>query len=307
MSIPFTCPHCGAQTNVSDEYAGQSGPCANCGQTITIPRLEHKVVDLAADRRRTTTNVILALSVVLVLIILICAFVLLPMVERTREATRKVICTENLQRIGQALLAYRARYGGFPPSYLADEQGRPVHSWRVLLLPYLDEEKLFSQYNLKELWNSPRNSALAQRMPAIYHCPSDLQDEDSGIGQVSYLAVVGPGTVFDGVKPENFPGGPSEVIMLVESAASGINWLKPRDLDVNQMSMKVNDPAIHDAVRSNHSHGANVLTCDGQVQFLDQNTDSQVLEDMLSISGGERAWLTPRNSDPQFPQEKRGR
>jgi hypothetical protein len=293
MSIPFTCPHCGARTKVSEEYAGQTGPCTRCGKTITIPPLQHAVLNLAADRRRSIIRAAAAVAAIIVAVLLFARLVLWPLVLSDRENTRGLACAENLKQIGQALLMYHAKYGRFPPAYVADSQGRPMHSWRVLLLPFLNEEALYRQYRFQEPWNSPRNSTLASRMPAVYHCPSDLQQSDSGATQTSYVAITGPGTVFDGVKPENFPGGPGRVILVAEQSASGIIWLEPRDMDVNRMSMHVNDPTADEAIRSQHIGEAHVLVCSGEVFSLDDDTEPQQLEDMLTISGGEQAWLTP--------------
>jgi len=306
MPTVFTCPHCGAQTDVSDEYAGRSGPCAQCGQTITIPSLERAAPEITAGRPPSITTIVIILAVFLVAAVLCSGLVLLPMVWASREKGRQTACANNLKRIGQALRQYRAKYGSFPPAFVPDEQGRPMHSWRVLLLPYLDEDSLalYRQYNFKEPWNSPRNLALASRMPAVYRCPSDEQESESGSAETSYVGICGAGTVFGGVKPENFlrqepgkdfvPLGPDNVILVVEQSASGINWLEPRDLDVEHMSLRINDPAGN-AMRSNHPHGANVLMCDGQVRFLEDATDPQQLREMMTISAGEDIWLTPKD------------
>ena len=55
---------------------------------------------------------------------------------------------------------YEAQHGCFPPAYSVDKDGRPLHSWRVLLLPYLDEEELYKQLRLDEPWDSPHNKAV---------------------------------------------------------------------------------------------------------------------------------------------------
>jgi prepilin-type processing-associated H-X9-DG protein len=302
MPIDFTCPHCGERTKVSDEYAGRSGPCARCGKTIAIPPLARGALNLAAERRRSIARAALV-ALLCAAIIFICAkFVLLPLVEETQEANRQTACSENLRRIGQALLMYRAKYGGFPPACTTDSQGRPMHSWRVLILPYLDETALYQQYNLREPWNGRRNLALAERMPSVFRCPSDVP-QGAG-GNTSYVAITGQGTAFDGVKPENFPYGPGETVLVVERSGSGINWLEPRDLNVNKMSLKVNDPQIDDAIRSEHRGGANVLTCDGQARFMSESISPEQLVFMLSISGGEKAWITPEERAEMFkPRE----
>ena len=105
--------------------------------------------------------------------------------------------------MGVALLTYHDTYGSFPPAYIADDQGRPMHSWRVLILPYLEEKSLYDRYDFSEPWDGPDNSQLAAEMPKVYRCRSDscsLSPTDT-----SYLAVVGDGTIWPGAKGSYWP------------------------------------------------------------------------------------------------------
>ncbi|MGH8163840.1 MAG: DUF1559 domain-containing protein, partial [Rhodanobacteraceae bacterium] len=121
----------------------------------------------------------------------------LPAIQGARESARRAQCTANLQRIGQAMQNYHDAYQCFPPAYVADEKGRPLHSWRALLLPYL-EPNLAAQYRWDEPWDGPNNELLHARMPAVYHCPSDPSPSTTGV--TDYVVVHGPGAIFDGAK-----------------------------------------------------------------------------------------------------------
>ena len=94
---------------------------------------------------------------------------------RAREAGRRPKCGNNLKQIGLAMANYCNAYGRFPPAVIADASGRPMHSWRLLLLPFLlsEEKALYSSYNFDQPWDGPDNIRLADRMPAVYRCPSD--------------------------------------------------------------------------------------------------------------------------------------
>ena len=85
---------------------------------------------------------------------------------------------------------YYADYGCFPPAYLADAKGRPLHSWRALLLPYLDPP-LAAQYRFDEPWDGPNNSLLVSRIPDVYRCPSD--SEPTTANTTDYVVINGTG------------------------------------------------------------------------------------------------------------------
>src|SRR6516165_2689000 len=92
--------------------------------------------------------------------------------SRGRPAKRGQ-CKNNLMNIGLALHNYHDQFGSFPPACVADENGRPMHSWRVLILPFLDQTPLYNQYRFDEPWDGPNNKKLADTILAVYNCPSD--------------------------------------------------------------------------------------------------------------------------------------
>jgi prepilin-type processing-associated H-X9-DG protein len=218
----------------------------------------------------------------------ILAAILLPAVQSAREAARRMQCSNNLKQVGIAMQSYHAAYGSFPPAYIADANGQPMHSWRVLVLPFLGEDDLFEQYNFDEPWNGPNNSALATMMPQVYGCPSD---PDASASVTSYVAVVGPGTLFPGAEPvsiQEIADGASNTIMLIETRDQQINWLEPRDMPLEDISQRADDPLGRQPVISSlHPGGANVLYADGSVRFMDEFQSPETIKGMLTIDGGE--------------------
>jgi len=89
-----------------------------------------------------------------------------------RERHRKG-CRNQLSLIASAIHAYEADKGRMPPAYITGQDGKPWHSWRVLILPYLKRQDLFDSYRFDEPWNGPNNSRLVDRMPEVYGCPAD--------------------------------------------------------------------------------------------------------------------------------------
>jgi len=287
MPIAFTCPHCGLQTNVADEYAGQTGPCAGCGKSITVPSPAQPAPYGPPPAKRPTP---VALIVVLSLVVLLfCSglpiALLLPAVQAAREAARRTQCSNNLKQLALAMHNYHDAYGCFPPAYVADENGRPMHSWRVLLLPYLEQQALYERYHFDEPWDSPANLALAQTVIETFRCPSDAVGSGP---ETNYVMITGPGTLYDGDEPTSFrkiTDGTSNTIMIVEVAGSGINWLEPRDLDVQQLPSQINAPGGQ-GIQSSHPGGANVAFCDGSVRFLSETIDPRTLQNLITIDDG---------------------
>ncbi len=98
---------------------------------------------------------------------------LLPAVQAARQAARRTVSMNNLKQIALAMLNYVEAKGAFPPAYIADKTtGKPLLSWRVAILPYLEREDLFKEFHLDEPWDSQHNKALIPRMPRVYRSPA---------------------------------------------------------------------------------------------------------------------------------------
>ncbi len=294
MAIAFTCPHCGFQTNVADEYAGQSGPCARCGKTITVPlpgQVGYGVDSPASLPRSRSLGSNVAIAALAAMAGLCCCGgligipVMVPAVQAAREAAHRAECTANLRRIGVALQQYVNEYQSLPPAYVADAQGRPRHSWRALLLPYLDPP-LAARYRFDEPWDGPNNRRLHSQMPAVYRCPSE---EPRSTSLTSYVVLVGPRTAFPGSKsvaPGDITDGARGTLTVVEVSGADINWLEPRDLPAGGLNFSINAPR-GDEISSLHPDGAMVLTADGQAHFLPDWIEQPRLKGLSTIAGSE--------------------
>ena len=290
MSISFTCPHCGAQTTVANQFAGQTGPCAQCGQTVTIPPLVGTPGYAPPGKKSSGPAVLVIVLVVLLGIAVVCAgglaILLIPAFSSAKGAARRAQCMNNVKQISLALRMYNYEHGCFPPAYLADENGRPMHSWRVLILPYIEEQTLYEQYNFDEPWDSPANQALAGRMPDVFRCPSDEVNDGT---QTSYAVIVGPDTVFPGAEPikmAQIRDGTSNTLLVVEASGSGINWLEPRDLDAEEVSLFGVNSGNAGGIQSSHAGCANAALCDGSVHTLSESIDPEILRRLIDANDG---------------------
>ena len=152
-----------------------------------------------------------------------------------REAADRATAVTNLKRMVLAMHNYHDTYGVLPPAGVGSprEQGRikkPLQSWRVALLPYLDEVALYKQFNLNEPWDGPTNSKLLAKMPRVYKLPGDsTTPADHTVFQV----FTGPQALFEPNQliriPASIPDGTPNTLMIVE-AARGVPWTKPEDI-----------------------------------------------------------------------------
>ena len=213
--------------------------------------------------------------------LLVLTALLLPAIQTAREASRRISCHGHLKQIALALHNYRTANGCFPPAYVADKNGRPMHSWRVLILPYLGPNALYMQYNFNEPWDGPNNKKLLAARPSLYVCPSDVNAHAQGATQTSYVAVVGKNAAWSGEQPRKAADlAPlSQTIMVVEVTGAGINWSEPRDLSLDALEAAGAQPSTV-MVSSNHGtrtnffytyryySGANAALADGSVRYL---------------------------------------
>jgi len=213
--------------------------------------------------------------------------VILPAWFPRYEESPRANCTNNLKQFGIALHNYRDACGVFPPAYFADADGKPMHSWRIILLPYFEDpalKDLSKQYRFNEPWNSPHNLKLADKMPPVYRCPAS----DGPKGEANYLAVVGKETGWPGADSltlRQIRDGTANTIALVEVANSGINWLDPRDLSVDEALQKIESQHTADRM---HARGAHHLDFTGSVHFLNSDIDRETYRALLTANGGEK-------------------
>jgi prepilin-type processing-associated H-X9-DG protein len=210
---------------------------------------------------------------------------LLPAVQAAREAARRAQCTNNLKQIALALHNYHSAEGSLPPAYTLDDQGNPGLSWRVLILPYMDQGPLYSQFKLDEPWDSPANQALLSMIPGTYACPSN-PDTGPVSGNTGYAVLSGPGSAFPGAESLDFADvadGVSNTLGVVETSQP-VPWTKPQDLPFDA---SLPDAGLS-AIGSRHPGGFNAAMLDGSIRFLrEAGMNPGLLKALGTASGGE--------------------
>lgn len=172
--------------------------------------------------------------------------IVVGLADAVRTARRTAISMASASSLNQLQLAfhnYHDVHGHFPPAFIADDNGVPMHSWRVLILPFIEQQALYEVYDFSEPWNGPNNSKLVNQMPPIFGTASEKQSNTF----TNIVVITGPDTAFPGstsTKTADFVDGLENTILLTEITNSQVPWLQPRDIDTQLSNNLLNDPEM---------------------------------------------------------------
>jgi hypothetical protein len=185
--------------------------------------------------------------------------------------------TNNLKLIALGVLNYESAYAKFPQN-VTDKNGKALLSWRVQLLPYLEQEKLYKQFKLDEPWDSENNLKLLSEMPKVFESPR-VKVKNKGF--TIYRGFEGNGAVFgSNCTIAGITDGTSNTILCVESSVA-VPWTKPVDLPF--------DPE-KDLPDFGKAYGGEptVVMCDGSTRSVNtKKVSAKTLKSAISINGGE--------------------
>ena len=182
----------------------------------------------------------------------------------------------NLKFLGLAMHNYATINGGRLPAAAIRDGGKPLLSWRVAILPYLEANALYERFHLHEAWDSPHNEALLKEMPRVYQA---VAHQGSAPYATHYQGIVGPGSLFDGeegtrIADVTYEASPT--LMVVE-AADPVPWTKPEDLPYDEARPL---PEL-----GGHSpDGVYVSLADGSVRFLGKKVAPGTLRALIRRS-----------------------
>jgi hypothetical protein len=197
----------------------------------------------------------------------------------------RIETVQNLKDIAIAMHAFHDVHGYFPPPAIYGKDGKPILSWRVAVLPQLNETDLYKEFHLDEPWDGPHNKTLLAKMPKVYRI--------SGAGDATstfYQVLVGKSTVFEirkaangsapqGIRMGDIYDGSNTTLLVVEAGAS-VPWTKPEDLPFPESGKLpslggVFKDAIHAAF------------ADATVKCLPRNTPEDILRALVTCNGSE--------------------
>ena len=202
----------------------------------------------------------------------------LPAVQQVRAAARRTQSMNNMRQHTLAMLNYESAHGHFPAQANYDKRGKPLLSWRVHILPFIEQQALYDQFHLDEPWDSPHNKKLINQMPMIYQSPTVAPDN----GKTVYLGIEGEGMMF-GKEPRKFADitdGSSNTALAVEvDFENAVPWTQPADFKMDK-----NNP-LNGIGRINPG-GFIVTFADGSVHFISNSVDPETWKNLLTIGDG---------------------
>jgi hypothetical protein len=205
---------------------------------------------------------------------------LVPAVQKTRAAAERVGSSNNLHQMSLGMLNMAdSNKGVMPAAAIYSKEGKPLLSWRVAILPYVEQDNLYKEFHLDEPWDSEHNKKLLAKMPKIYLRPGAAPGET----MTHYRVFHGPGAAFEGKEGVNFPAGftdgSSQTILVVE-AEEGVPWTKPDELpfdekkDLPPLGLKGNDYFV-------------VAMADGSVHVVRKSISKETLKAAITRNAGD--------------------
>ena len=205
---------------------------------------------------------------------------LLPAIQSARSAARRMSSSNNMKQIMLAMHNHHSAYRELPLTAIVDDDGKPLLSWRVKLLPFVEEQALYEQFHLDEPWDSEHNLPLSKQLPAVYASPG----KNLGEGKTTYHIVSGEGLAFTPLEKNRFRDfldGLSNTIMLVEANDDqAVIWSKPGDIEID-----LDNPL--QGLGSARPGGFHVALSDGAVVFISENIEVGLFKALLTRAGGE--------------------
>jgi Protein of unknown function (DUF1559) len=233
---------------------------------LLTPRVERDRLVLNLDGKTATTVMLAAVKA--------------PLIS-ARNASERAVSTNRARNLSISINNYNDTHKHFPAAASYGADGKPLLSWRVYILPFVEQDMLFQQFHLNEPWDSPHNKTLIDKMPALFQSPRSK----AGPGKTNYLVPVGNGALYASSRDEptfkDVKDGASHTIMLVEvDDRHAVTWTKPDDYQFDPK-----DPLK--GIGGLYEGGFVTAFCDGSVQFLSKSIDPKTLAALFTRAGGE--------------------
>ena len=269
------------------------------GYIIYVPLVVFSVLDTLLWRGKPYSNRTAIILWTLTILLIIFIFLLFPGVQAAREGARLMQCVSIYKQLGLAFYNYHDKHGCFPPAYTVDANGKPLHSWRVLILPYIEGKELYDKIRLDEPWDSEYNKQF-HTSPILwqyrFQCPTEASDKPlkklfpslETKGRCSVSVVIGEETPFPGATSTSFEDitdRRGDTILLVERLVP-VCWMDPNHEITLSIALDGCDKNLF-GIGSFHNGVVSFGSCDGSCGFIPKDISREKLRAMLTKSGGE--------------------
>jgi hypothetical protein len=204
--------------------------------------------------------------------------------DAAMESARRHERMQQFKQLALAMHNYADRNKHLPPAAIRDENGHPLLSWRVAILPWVEQSNLYRLFHFNEPWDSPHNRALIDKMPDVFADPSPRIRRLAGKGKTTYVVPAGAGTVFDrpeGTTFKEITDGTSKTIMLVEVPPErAVEWTKPADWQVDL------EHPLQGVERTDRDY-VTAAWCDGSGSVIPTDVEPDRLRAILTRAGRE--------------------
>ena len=236
------------------------------------------VIGPAMSVQRRGMSLVELLAVLALIAILVA--LLLPEEQSAYTPSSRTQCRHHVKQILLALHMYHDEYRSFPPAYTVDAEGKPLHSWRTLILPYLEQQALYEKIDLSKHWDDPANKQTFESHVPAYMCPKAACPGN----HTTYLAVAAPGGCFApgaARRVSEITDGTAGTLLVVEvNSQCSVPWMQPVDADESLvLSFRPQDELPHEG----GTHGG---FADGSVRFF-ADTSAEDRRALTTISAGD--------------------
>jgi hypothetical protein len=202
----------------------------------------------------------------------------MPLIRKAREDAEALQVMNKLKQVGLAFHNFESAYRTFVPQAIVSKEGKKLLSWRVMILPYIEESALYEQFHLDEPWDSEHNTKLVDKIPKLYATVG------AGKGKTSIQTPLSPNSAFGRLgKPIQFADitdGTSNTIWLVEvDPSDAVIWTKPDDY------LATSEESFQKLLSNRTKVPFGFI--DGSVRTFDRKMTFELFQQLLSINGGE--------------------